>query len=533
MSTVGDMDADVEKRGTEQHQLAAQADTDTDAVSGAHTSSSGTIQAPNVISNGKEKEERMGRTSLDAGKKLVGWHPEGDVDNPLTWPKWKKIRVLAVISSGSICVTCASSVVSSAYYGLEDELGASHEVAILGLSLFVTGLGIGPCLLAPFSEFYGRRPIYLLAFGGFFLLGFPVAFANNLPVFFIFRFLTGFAGSAFLSVAGGSVSDMWLPNDSLLPMSFYTVTPFLGPVLGPVYGGFIQSFSSTWRWCFWVITIWSFIVWIAILLSAPETYAPVLLAKKARHLRTSTGDEGYYAQYEVDVAQKSLVKTIAVTGSRVFSLLVLEPMLLLLCLWCAVLLGILYLFFELYPIVFAKHNFLPYQTGLSFIGIGLGCLIALATAPYWAARGKRQAEENGGVAPPESRLDMAKVGSILSPVGLFIFAFTTYANVHWIAPIIGSIFFGWAVIYIFISVFTYTVVQWRPVAASALGANSALRSSFAAGFPLFATQMAGRLGTVGTAALLAGLNCLIDQIPLPFIFARYGPQLRARSRFTL
>jgi hypothetical protein len=93
----------------------------------------------------------------------------------------------------------------------------------------------------------------------------------------------------------------------------------------------------------------------------------------------------------------------------------------------------------------------------------------LATSPFFARRFKRIAKENGGVAPPESRLDMAKVGGILSPIGLFIFAFTSYANVHWIGPIIGSIFFGWAFIYIYISVFTFTVVQWRPYAASALG----------------------------------------------------------------
>ena len=160
-------------------------------------------------------------------------------------------------------------------------------------------------------------------------------------------------------------------------------------------------------------------------------------------------------------------------------------------------------------IVFAKHNFQPYQTGLTFIGIGIGIFAALATMPYWDAVYHRKAAANGGVAPLECRLDMAKVASVMTPAGLFIFAFTSYAHVHWIGPIIGSALFGWALLYIYISCFTYTVVQWRPVAASAMGANSMLRSSFAAGFPLFSTQMAARLGTTGTAALLAGLNCLL------------------------
>lgn len=172
----------------------------------------------------------------------------------------------------------------------------------------------------------------------------------------------------------------------------------------------------------------------------------------------------------------------------------------------------LFLLPALIAIVFGKHNFLPYQTGLTYIGIAIGILFGLATAPLFARRFKHKAESNGGVAPPEARLDMAKWGAFMIPIGLFIFAFTSYKNVHWIGPCIGSIFYGWGLLYIYVSVFTYTVVQWKTVAASAMGANSAMRSSFAAGFPLFATQMANKLSTTGTAALLAGLNCLIVSV---------------------
>lgn len=104
---------------------------------------------------------------------------------------------------------------------------------------------------------------------------------------------------------------------------------------------------------------------------------------------------------------------------------------------------------------------------------------------------------------------MAKVGALASPVGLFIFAFTSYGNVHWIAPIIGSIPFGFGVQYVYTAVFSYTADNWRPVAASAMGANSVSRSAFAAAFPLFAEQMAYGLGTAGAGALLAGINVLI------------------------
>ena len=99
-------------------------------------------------------------------------------------------------------------------------------MTILGISLYVEGLGCGPLLLGPLSEFYGRRPIYLTSYLFFFVFTFPVAFAPNIgifiqdydknqflfltiAVFLVFRFITGFASAAFLSVAGGSVSDLF------------------------------------------------------------------------------------------------------------------------------------------------------------------------------------------------------------------------------------------------------------------------------------------------------------------------------------
>lgn len=54
------------------------------------------------------------------------------------------------------------------------------EVAILGVSLFVLGLGLGPLVAGPMSEIYGRNIIYRVSFALFFLCMFPVAFAPDI-----------------------------------------------------------------------------------------------------------------------------------------------------------------------------------------------------------------------------------------------------------------------------------------------------------------------------------------------------------------
>lgn len=45
----------------------------------------------------------------------------------------------------------------------------------------------------------------------------------------IARFLDGMAGSAFLSVAGGSVGDMFNRDQLQAPMMVFTASPFIGP----------------------------------------------------------------------------------------------------------------------------------------------------------------------------------------------------------------------------------------------------------------------------------------------------------------
>ena len=80
--------------------------------------------------------------------------------------------------------------------------------------------------------------------------------------------------------------------------------------------------------------------------------------------------------------------------------------------------GILYLAFQAFPIIFEDvHGFNAQQTGLSFLGIGLGMVIALASQPIWNRVFRNEAKKHNGNPPPEVRLIIAKPGAILAPIG--------------------------------------------------------------------------------------------------------------------
>ncbi|KIJ64167.1 hypothetical protein HYDPIDRAFT_175592 [Hydnomerulius pinastri MD-312] len=479
---------------------------------------SGTID-PNTEAAIDELKQSPNKEAIEPY--LVTLEPE---DNPQNMSALRRWIAVLVISSASLCVTCASSVAAFTETGTSQSFHVSHEVTILGISLYVTGLGAGPLLVGPLSEVYGRNIIYQASYALFFIFTFPVAFAPNMAVFLVFRLITGFCGSAFLSVAGGSVSDMFSNATVANPMAVYTMSPFIGPVAGPLIAGC----NVNWRWTYRVDLCWIFVETVMLFLLVPETYVPVILKKKAKRLRKTTGDDKYYAP--LDRIEGSLASAILVSCYKPFQLLIFDRMALLLDTWNALLLGILYLAFQAFPIIFEQvHGFNAQMTGLSFLGIGIGMFAAISTQPFWNRLFAREAAKFNGNPPPEVRLIMGQVGAVLIPISLFWLAFTTYPHVHWIAPIIASIPFGSGIYFAFTSTFTYLVTAYRPIAASAMASNSALRSAFAAAFPLFAGAMYNRLGTVGATALLAGLTTIMA--PLPFIFYRIGGRLRMQSAF--
>ncbi|KAI0138886.1 MFS general substrate transporter [Xylariaceae sp. FL1272] len=455
---------------------------------------------------------------------------DGDDDplNPRSMNLARKWILVVLVGLGSLCVTCTSSIYSATYDQMKPEFGMSDELATAGLSTFVLGIALGPLFLGPLSEFYGRRPIYLSSWGFFVIWLIPSAVARNAETMITVRFLAGFSGSAFLSVAGGSVSDMFTRDHVASPMSIISLSPFIGPSLGPLIGGFI-NYHVNWRWTYYVLIIWSAALLLAMVFLAPETYHPILLREKARKLRKDTGETRWVAPMEKST--KSIPKTVGLSLLRPFQLLALEPMCLLLSLLSAVLLGVIYLFFGAFPLVFGTNfGFNLWQIGLTFLGLLGGMVAGALTNSLWRRVHQVLVRRNNGVHEPEFRLAPSIAGAFLVTIGLFWFAWTSFSYIHWILPIIGSGVFGCGTLLVFTGIFTFLVDCYPMYAASALAANSFLRGAFAAAFPLFGQQLYKRLGFQWASSLLAFITLAL--LPLPYLFFVIGKRLRKRSRFT-
>lgn len=133
-------------------------------------------------------------------------------------------------------------------------------------------------------------------------------------------------------------------------------------------------------------------------------------------------------------------------------------------------------------------------------------------------------------AVPEARLPPMMGGSIFFAAGLFIFGWTSDKRIFWFAPIIGLVLMGFGFFTIFQAALNYLIDTFQKYGASAIAANTFLRSIFAAAFPLFVTPMFHNLGIPWASSILGFIA--VGLLPIPYLFYIYGPRIRMRGRFT-
>ncbi|KAL5535339.1 hypothetical protein ACEPAF_3433 [Sanghuangporus sanghuang] len=458
---------------------------------------------------------------------------EFDPDDPLDPKNWSRAyRWYLTILGGMLVLnaTFASSAPSGIAGQLMEDFHISQEVATLTISLFVAGYCVGPLLWAPLSEEYGRRPVFLISFVVY--TGFQVgcALSQNTASIIIFRLLGGTFAAAPLTNSGAVISDMWDAGTRGKALALFTLAPFAGPSLGPIVGGYITTAGVSWRWLFWVLTIFAGLCTVFIAFTLPETYAPVIMISKAKAMRLRTDDDNYYAPKEKE-EKKSFVKRIEHTVARPFKILFQEPMLIAITVYMSFVYGCIYLLFEAYPAVFQQgHHMSEGVVGLMYLPVFFGgCLGVVVYLIFFNPRYERLIDQyKPAMMPPEERLDISIIAAPIFAASFFWFGWTSYPSISFWAPMLSGLGMGFSVVFIFLALFNYMIDAYLFVAASALASNTVFRSSFGAAFPLFANQMYEALNP-RWASTLVGCVALI-MVPIPFVLRRYGEKLRKHSK---
>ncbi|MCJ1475355.1 hypothetical protein MMC13_004017 [Lambiella insularis] len=460
---------------------------------------------------------------------VVEFDGPDDPLHPQNWPLRKKIGIAVMLGYTTLVSAFTSSIFSTAAPAVAEYFAVSTEVAILGLSLYVLGFATGPILWAPLSELQGRKLPLVVAMFGFSIFQVAVATAKDLQTVLLCRFFGGLFASCPLAVVAAVFSDMFNNRTRGLAVTVFSMTVFAAPLMAPFIGGFIVESYLGWRWTEYLVAIMGFLAFGVDFVFLQETYPPVVLAEKAAELRRRTKNWGIHAkQEEIEVDFRELVTK---NFSRPLRILVSEPIVLLLSIYMAFIYGLLYLFLTAYPIVFQQiHGFSPGIGGLPYFGMVIGMLLAGLTIVIDQPNYAKKLANNNNVPVPEWRLPPVIAGGASFAAGLFWFGWSGYrADIHWIVPTLSGLLTGFGLLAIFLQSLNYIVDAYLMFAASAIAANTFLRSLAAAAFPLFATYMFQGLGVNWAGTLLGCVAAVL--VPIPVIFLKYGARIRKKSKF--
>lgn len=341
------------------------------------------------------------------------------------------------MSAFSFVTLISSSMIAPALPTIARELSISSDVELpVIFSAFILAGAVGPLLFAPLSEIYGRR-IVMLGGNVFYIVWTIVCgFAPNKALMIVGRFLSGLGASVTFGVQMGTLSDCWRAENRGKSVAILGFAPLLGPALGPIFGGLIVQ-STSWRWIFWSITLFDGALQVLAWFLFSETYAPVLLARKAHKLRHSTGNLNFYTAFETTQLTprqrlaNSLVRPLRITVTHAAARTI--------TVYGCVSFGTLYIILSDFASLWIER----YQQsasvgGLHYLAIVLGFLTAVVVGARFTDRTWQRAD----TPTPELRVFFVMPGGACMAAGLLVYGWAAQNKLHWIVPDLGVAIFG-------------------------------------------------------------------------------------------
>jgi MFS family permease len=369
-----------------------------------------------------------------------------DPEDPRNWSRFRKWLMVAAIIPTDLSVSWGASGFSPVARDFAKDVGVHPQIATLGLSLYVLGLAFGPMTLAPLSEYFGRRPVYIVSYGIFLLLLLGTSYVDHLAPFLVLRLFSGYFSSTTISNFGGTIADLWHHHDTGPAMSWFLWAATGGSPTGFVLFSFIAQ-GRGWHEVFRIMFFICFSFWIVLVIALyalGETRHSVILLKRARALRKATGDQELEVSDEMK--QRGPRQLFGTALARPFKFLASEAIVQFGASYNACLYGMSFLFNGAFHMIFGPRGY-GYDTvgvGISFLGIVFGISLGLITNIFQERYYQRRVADAGHRDAPEARVYFGKVAAIVLPFSLLAFAFLATPDVHPFFPVLASAFWGWS-----------------------------------------------------------------------------------------
>ena len=320
------------------------------------------------------------------------------------------------------------------------------------------------------------------------------------------------------------MADIWRIEHRGKSLALCYAAPYLGAAVGPILGGFISQ-SNNWAWLFCVVSILDAVLLVLSIFAFHESYAPLLLARKAKQLEVQTGLR-HFTIFEK--TQTTWTAKLTISLSRPFKLLFTRPIMQLITLLIAYNFGLYTIALTTVARIWTDqyHQSIS-ASGLHYIAISIGSSLSSQVTGFLMDRLwtylRRKAN---GQHTPEFRVPLMFPGSFIMPAGLILYGWSAQYTLHWVLTDFGILFFTFGLMSITQSASAYLIDEFAEHAASANAASRFVSNLLGFLFPLFAPKLHESLG-YGWGNSLLGFLYLVIGLPIPIILWKWGPKIRA------
>ncbi|KAM3505371.1 hypothetical protein MY11210_008004 [Beauveria gryllotalpidicola] len=412
---------------------------------------------------------------------------------------------------------------------LAREFGVSDTSINASVSIFMVTFAFAPLIWSSFADYRGRRPIYIVSLAIFVISNLLLAvLPRSFAIFMVMRVLHAFGAGAVVSMGAASIADITEPAKRGSKMSIFMLGPQCGPVFGPVIGSALGG-AASWRWIPGFLALFSFVLWLMIVLCLPETlryragngriaqekswfiWPPRLVsAAVSEHERGPKPPKptlkGYWKLFSYPPIGIVSVNT-AILYATYFAMTVALP-------WA----------------LEDRYGWTTTTVGLGYLAVGIALVVGNLLGGQFNdwRRARRVAASLGAEVEPERRLEDQIWGVLICVAGTAMFGWFIDRSIHVAAVIIATSLAGFGMSWVFIasSAFLGECVPLQAAGAFALG--NMLRNPAAAIASVVYPTLKQKMGI---AWFFTGF-AIFDFVAVGsavMILRRYGPHWRKKK----
>jgi len=366
--------------------------------------------------------------------------PAVDEDDPMLWKTSKKWIVTGALSASGFNRIMVSTIMAPALPSISRELHLSSVESVLALCIFILATAFAPLLIGPLSELYGRAPLMHTTNVFFLIFNLLCGFAKNGPTLIAARLFAGLGAGAIYPISSGVMGDLWPVEVRGRTYALYLLVPLLGAAVGPVIGGFVETYS-TWRWCFWSTSALQAVFVGVCFLCYKETHLPVILKNKQRSA-SSISLRSLPARISKAIANRQTWKlvqqSLAIPPRQLFTYRSVQIQALL----SAFGYGIIYLVISSFSSLFTtQYNQSVAISGLHYFAICIGEIIGSqigGRAMDTVARSAKRWTKADRLRP-EFYLPVIPPGVLVACFGFILYGWAAQRRLHWAIVDVGVV----------------------------------------------------------------------------------------------